>query len=313
MPSDFEQLTWDDRIKDDCRALVKLAWQEDLADDGDWTTNALVPESSRGAAEIVSRESGFVCGVRAIETALATLDIELDFSPQLQDGDPCRSGTTIGLLAGSARHLLSCERILLNLMGRLSGIATLANQYVSRVEGTNARIYDTRKTTPGWRRLEKYATRCGGACNHRTGLFDAVMIKDNHLAHYQAERRSKAGEPQTAQAVESVRAFLAANAPDTTLPIEIEVDTIEQLAAVLPAAPDIILLDNMSVTQLREAVQLRDAASLAIQLEASGGVTLDTLREIAETGVDRISVGALTHSARSLDIGLDWQTAEVGA
>jgi len=166
-------------------------------------------------------------------------------------------------------------------------------------------VYDTRKTTPGWRRLEKYAARCGGASNHRMGLYDAVLIKDNHLA----QRGLTTND--VASAVKDVRSFLQERSLQD-LVVEIEVDTLDQFAAVLPAKPDIVLLDNMSLNELRQAVAVRDQVAPQVQLEASGGVTLATLRQIAETGVERISVGALTHSARSLDIGLDWQM-EVGS
>jgi nicotinate-nucleotide pyrophosphorylase (carboxylating) len=196
---------------------------------------------------------------------------------------------------------LTAERLVLNLLGRLCGIATLTQRFVACVAGTRARIYDTRKTTPGWRRLEKYAVRCGGGTNHRTGLFDAVLIKDNHLAQAAHQGIS------AADAVRRARRFLAACGPSRTADIvEVEVDTLEQLDAVLPQQPDIILLDNMSCAQLREAVRRRDASGVAVELEASGGVRLSTVREIAETGIERISVGALTHSATTLDVGLDW-------
>jgi nicotinate-nucleotide pyrophosphorylase (carboxylating) len=192
------------------------------------------------------------------------------------------------------------------------GIATLASRYVAQAQGTKAKIYDTRKTTPGWRRLEKYAARCGGACNHRMGLYDAVLIKDNHLA-----QRGQAAS-DAASAVRDARAFLsghdgALGLPDRALQdlvVEIEVDTLDQLTSVLPAGPDIVLLDNMSPNLLRQAVALRDQLAPQVELEASGGVHLDTLREIAATGVERISVGAITHSAHSLDVGLDWQSHE---
>ncbi len=187
------------------------------------------------------------------------------------------------------------------------GIATLASQYVAKVEGTSAKVYDTRKTTPGWRRHEKYAVCCGGASNHRMGLYDALLIKDNHLA----QRGSAASDAATA--VRDARSFLQnpSNSKHNLadLVVEIEVDTLDQLAAVLPAKPDIVLLDNMPPAKLRQAVAMRDEAAPEIQLEASGGVNLSTLQEIASTGVERISVGALTHSARSLDIGLDWQAS----
>jgi nicotinate-nucleotide pyrophosphorylase (carboxylating) len=188
------------------------------------------------------------------------------------------------------------------------GIATLADRYVACVAGTQARIYDTRKTTPGWRRLEKYAVRCGGAFNHRLGLYDGVLIKDNHLAQ-SAEAGQTPGEV-AAHAVRRCRQFLAelaaTEAARSDLILEVEVDSMEQLAAVLPERPDIVLLDNMNVEQLRACVALRDATAQGVELEASGGVTLETLADIAATGVDRISVGALTHGASSLDVGLDW-------
>jgi nicotinate-nucleotide pyrophosphorylase (carboxylating) len=192
----------------------------------------------------------------------------------------------------------------LNLLGRLSGIATLTRQYVAAVEGTKARIYDTRKTTPGWRRLEKYAVRMGGGHNHRTGLFDAVLIKDNHLAF-------SVGQGLTlAEAVRQARRCVeSAPKPGHKEPllIEVEVDTLEQLEQVLAATPDMVLLDNMRPDELREAVAMRDRLAQQIELEASGGVNLATVAEIARTGIERISVGALTHSAAALDVGLDWQ------
>jgi nicotinate-nucleotide pyrophosphorylase (carboxylating) len=199
--------------------------------------------------------------------------------------------------------MLTCERPLLNLIGRLCGIATLTREYVRRVEGTAARIYDTRKTTLGWRRLEKYAVHCGGGRNHRTGLFDAILIKDNHLALSAEKNLSPAG------AVQAARNFLAqldAQYVTKDMLVEVEIDSLDQLDAVLAAAPDIVLLDNMSTEKLRAAVTRRNELAPQIELEASGGVTLETVGEIALTGVERISIGALTHSATSLDLGLDW-------
>jgi nicotinate-nucleotide pyrophosphorylase (carboxylating) len=205
--------------------------------------------------------------------------------------------------------MLAVERPLLNMLGRLSGIASLTRRYVDAVSGTGTGIYDTRKTTPGWRSLEKYAVRCGGGCNHRAGLFEAVLIKDNHLALGAELRPQGAGGFSPAEAVLKARAFLLERRADAARQaiVEIEVDTLEQLGQVLAAGPDLILLDNMSPATLREAVALRDRGFPAIQLEASGGVDLASVRKIAETGIDRISVGALTHSAVSLDFGLDWQ------
>jgi nicotinate-nucleotide pyrophosphorylase (carboxylating) len=241
-------------------------------------------------------------GIKAAKVALDEMDIKAEWKPAVDDGQSVDAGVCVAEIAGSVRDLLTSERLLLNLIGRLSGIATLTRQYVAAVRGTKARIYDTRKTTPGWRRLEKYAVRCGGGRNHRTGLFDAVLVKDNHLA--------LAG-CSPAEAVRLVRQFLHEMIPDgpqaDRMIVEIEVDMLGQLDNVMPLGPDIVLLDNMSVDQLREAVARRDASNPSVELEASGGINLETVRAIAETGVDRISVGALTHSAVNLDVGLDWE------
>jgi nicotinate-nucleotide pyrophosphorylase (carboxylating) len=220
------------------------------------------------------------------------------------DGDDVAGGTVVAELAGNARDMLTCERPLLNVLGRLTGIATLTHEYVKRIEGTGARIYDTRKTIPAWRRLEKYAVRCGGGHNHRTGLFDAILIKDNHLAFFGDDRKQT-----PAQAVTAARQFLAAMDPEFLPPgmlVEIEIERIEDLEDVLRAGPDIVLLDNMRPEQLQVAVAIRDRTAPGIELEASGGVSLETVRQIAESGVDRISSGGLTHASRWLDVALDW-------
>jgi nicotinate-nucleotide pyrophosphorylase (carboxylating) len=222
----------------------------------------------------------------------------------MEDGQLLEPGDSLGQIEGPARGILTAERIVLNALGRLSGIASLTRQYVEAAGETAARIYDTRKTTPGWRRLEKYAVRCGGGCNHRTGLFDAVLIKDNHLA-LGVELSAAANRYSPAEAVVRARQFTRDHAPGMI--VEVEVDTIEQLADVLPAGPDIVLLDNMTPDQLREAVERRDTLAPQVELEASGGVDLRSVAAIAASGVDRISVGALTHSFTSLDLGLDWQ------
>jgi nicotinate-nucleotide pyrophosphorylase (carboxylating) len=305
---EFHQFVWDEAVKRDCRALVKMALAEDLGHEQDWTTMSLVPDDRRGTANIVAREHGIAAGMPAIQLVVNEAQARLHVTTFVDDGKHFVAGTKLAELTGHARDLLTVERTLLNLMGRLLGIATLAGRYVNEIAGTQARIYDTRKTTPGWRRLEKYAVRCGGACNHRAGLFDAVLIKDNHLA----QRSSAAvGTPaDAASAVVEARQFLQSPqgaAKQSLLPIEVEVDSLEQLAAVLSVSPDIVLLDNMPPAKLREAVELRNRVAPHVELEASGGVRLETVREIASTGVERISVGALTHSARALDIGLDWQ------
>lgn len=309
MKSDFTQLDWNGAIEDDLRQLIRLAVREDLDREQDWTTLALVGPDAKGRAAVVVREAGVVAGLRAVPVLIDEMHAVIDMQSNAADGDDVAAGTAVAELVGSARDLLVCERPLLNLLGRLSGIATLTRQYVRQIDGTRSRIYDTRKTTPGWRRLEKYAVRCGGGTNHRTGLFDAVLIKDNHLA---IEDAPVAGRRRIGEAVHRAKEFLRQTESQrsaTRLILEIEVDSIEQLANVLPAGPDIVLLDNMAPEELREAVAKRDAIAPAVELEASGGVTLETIRRIAETGVERISVGALTHSARSLDVGLDWLTA----
>jgi nicotinate-nucleotide pyrophosphorylase (carboxylating) len=263
----------------------------------------LVGPETEGRAAIVARRAGVVAGLRALTTIVDEMQAAIEIEYLAADSDDVAPGMVLANLAGSARDLLTCERTLLNLLGRLSGIATLTRQYVERVAGTGARVYDTRKTTPGWRRLEKYAVRCGGGYNHRTGLFDAILIKDNHLALAAEVNLTPAG------AVRRARDFLAqldAQYLDRAMLVEIEIDRLGQLDDVLAAGPDIVLLDNMSREELRSAVQRRNERTPSVELEASGGVNLETIRAIGETGVDRISVGALTHSAVSLDVALDW-------
>ena len=297
---DFQQLEWDEQVEADCRAIMRLAIAEDLGGQQDWTTMALVPAAGVGAADVVTREAGVVAGMPVVAVVIDEMSAILEADILMADGQSVAAGTRLVALHGKVRDLLTLERTLLNLLSRLMGIATLTSQYVAEVEGTSARVYDTRKTTPGWRRLEKYAARCGGACNHRMGLYDALLIKDNHLA----QRGQEASDAP--EAVRNARIFLQGQRSLQDLVVEIEVDTLDQLAAVLPAEPDIVLLDNMSLEQLRRAVEMRNELGPCVQLEASGGVNLQTLQHIAATGVERISVGALTHSARSLDIGLDW-------
>jgi len=333
MRSEFHQIAWDSSLQDDLRELLRLALREDLGVLGDCTTAALVPETAVGQAAVVARQTGVVAGLPAAEMVCKQIDARLQWTPHVEDGAAVQPGDRVAILAGPARGLLTAERLLLNLLGRLSGIASLTRKYVDAVAGAKARIFDTRKTTPGWRRLEKYAVRAGGGWNHRTGLFDAILIKDNHLALWGEEEKGRRGEEETvrshapflpvspspllpfspsrglAEAVRQAREWIRKHMsePDgSRMIIEIEVDTLKQLEAVLPAGPDIVLLDNMTPGDLRAAVARRDAITPEVELEASGGVTLETVRAIAESGVDRISVGALTHSAGWLDIGLDW-------
>jgi nicotinate-nucleotide pyrophosphorylase (carboxylating) len=244
-----------------------------------------------GSVRLVQRSAGVTAGLPAAAATFEMIDGSLHFEPQVADGILAQPGQVLATVSGSLRSILTAERVALNFLQRLSGVASLTRMYVDAVSGLPVVILDTRKTTPGWRLLEKYAVRQGGGTNHRMGLFDGVLIKDNHLA---------ALHDDLVAAVHRARQELRG------FPIECEVDTLEQLERLLPARPDIILLDNMSTDQLRAAVRLRDAKGPGIRLEASGGVNLTTVRAIAETGVDRISVGALTHSAVAQDIGLDF-------
>jgi len=263
-------------------AFAALA--EDLGD-GDVTTEATVDADATGSAELVVRESGVVCGLAVAEAVFRAVDSELRFERLVEEGASVAAGTAVARVAGAERAILTGERTALNFLARLSGIATLTRRYVDAVEGTGAAILDTRKTTPGLRALEKHAVATGGGRNHRFGLDDGVLVKDNHL--------HAAGS--VASAVERLRAA-------TPLPIEVECDTLEQVSEALAAGAEAILLDNMSPDQLRSAVALARGHA---RLEASGGVTLENVRAVAETGVDEISVGALTHSARSLDVSLE--------
>ncbi|CAN5250150.1 carboxylating nicotinate-nucleotide diphosphorylase [soil metagenome] len=276
---------------DACARLVEWAIREDLGPAGDITSRTLLPADLRGRAQFVQRSAGVTAGLSAAEATLESIDRSLQFEAQVADGSLARPGQVLATVSGSLRSMLTAERVALNFLQRLSGVATLTRKYVEAVAGLPVVILDTRKTTPGWRLLEKYAVRMGGGKNHRMGLYDGVLIKDNHLA---------ALGDDVVVAVQRARHELRG------MRIECEVDTLEQLRRLLPVRPDIVLLDNMSNEQLREAVQLRNELGAGILLEASGGVNLTTVRGIAETGVDRISVGALTHSAVAQDIALDY-------
>ena len=298
---DFHQTVYNDALRNDMRALVSLAIREDNDVDGDITSKSLIPESAPGRAAVVARGKGVAAGLVFAQELLQMVDARLTWEGVANDGDLLEKGSVLGYVAGPTLAMLTAERLLLNLVGRLSGVATLARQYVDAIAGTKAHIYDTRKTTLGWRRLEKYAVRCGGARNHRSGLYDAVLIKDNHLAF------GGISDFGPAEAVRRSRKYLLETFKGREIPmLEIEVDSLEQLAQVLPENPDVVLLDNMSPEMIREAVRMRDEAGSTAELEASGGINLDTARAKAESGVDRVSVGAITHSAKTFDIGLDW-------
>lgn len=295
----------DPMLLDDLRHLTRLAIREDLDRGMDLTTMAIVPGNVAGRAEVVARVSGVAAGLNLLEAIVSEFDCSVEWEALLQDGERFTSQQPLLTLRGDARDLLTSERTILNFLGRLCGIATLTRQFVEKIRGTKANVFDTRKTTPGWRRLEKYAVLCGGGCNHRMGLFDGILIKDNHLA----SRAVKAGVVLDAgEAVRQAYQFLEGMPSEGDRPfVEVEIDSFSQLASALEARPDIVLLDNMNCDQLTECVQLRDRMNPSVELEASGGVNINTISAIAATGVERISVGALTHSAINLDLGLDWR------
>lgn len=286
------------------RDLIQLARREDLGDD-DVTSRLMVPENAIGVGTLIQKEVGIACGLPIVEMVCRAYDerlrveqipgfhleiIEGRFSDQQQ--------TPLLRIRGPLRSLLSTERVILNFLQRMSGVATMTHRFVRRISGTGARIYDTRKTIPGHRLLDKYAVRCGGGHNHRVGLFDGILVKDNHVA---------------AVSVKDLHAYLSqvvarSRAEDASRVIEVEVDTLEQLREVLKVdGVQIILLDNMDCPKMQIAVELRNKAGKKgqVEIEASGGVTLETIRPIAQTGVERIAVGALTHSAPALDISLE--------
>jgi nicotinate-nucleotide pyrophosphorylase (carboxylating) len=266
---------------------------------GDLTSQSLIPERATLTAQVVAREAGVLSGAEIFEAAMTLTDSSIYTSFLVLDGEEFESGSVLGTVSGPARGVLQAERIALNFVQRLSGIATLTARFVAAIEGTRARIVDTRKTTPGLRLFERYAVRCGGGHNHRFSLSDAVIAKDNHLAILLADRSQTLTE-----ALRKVRGRLP-----HTAHLEVEVDRADQIEAVLAAGVDTIMLDNFSIEALHAGVN--QVAGRAL-VEASGSVRLETVRAIAETGVDIISVGALTHSVRSLDLGLDVQS-EVAA
>lgn len=261
-----------------------------LAEDGgqgDITSDILIPVDAIASVEFVSRVAHVVCGIPVVVQLLQQVDANFDYDPLVEDGDWVDAGTTLLAVKGNARRILLGERSALNILQRMCGVATLTRRYVKAIEGTSVILLDTRKTMPGLRVLDKYATVVGGAQNHRMGLDDQILIKDNHIA--------LAGSVTAA-------VTLAKQQAPSAIKVEVECDTLEQVEEAIKAKADIIMLDNMSLEQMRQAVAL---SAGTIPLEASGNVTLDTIRSIAETGVNFISSGALTHSAGSIDIGVD--------
>ncbi len=270
------------------RELIRLAIKEDLGS-GDVTTNCLVPNDLRSEAAIIAKEKGVIAGFEAAKEVFRQINPRVKFSPRKKDGAAVKRGDVIAIIKGPARAVLSGERLALNFMQRLSGVATMSASFAAAVKGTGAKILDTRKTTPLWRALEKKAVKAGGCFNHRSGLFDAVLIKDNHLCV----------EKDIARAIKKAKRFGR---------VEIEVKDLEELKKAAVSGADIILLDNMSLKMLRKCVgaarAIEKKLSKKILLEASGGITLKNARAVAKTGVDYISVGALTHSPKALDLSL---------
>ncbi len=269
-------------------ALIKNALDEDLGDAGDITTNALFEGSEQTEASIVAKQSGIVCGIALAKDVFLAIDPKLNMNILVEDGQKVENGDIVAKIKGSAASILSAERTALNFLMHLSGIASQAALYVEKIKHTGAKLCDTRKTTPGWRVLEKYAVKCGGGSNHRFGLYDAILIKDNHIA-----------------ACGGIKPALdrAQNHSAHQVQIEIEVDTLLQLQDVLDhGGADIVMLDNFDIETLTDAISMVGGS---IKTEASGGVTLETIEKIAKTGVDYISVGAITHSAPAFDFGLD--------
>ena len=281
-------------MNDHSAILIDLALAEDLGS-GDVTSRYFIPEGRRACAFVAVREDGVVSGVELAARVFSKVDSTLVVEILISDGSRVAAGALLIRVEGSARSILTAERTALNFLQHLSGVATLTARYVEQVKGTRAQILDTRKTTPGYRLLEKQAVLDGGGTNHRLGLYDRAMVKDNHLA----------AEGGT-DAIQAAIYQLESDQPGVD--VELEADNLEQVRAFLALdGVDFILLDNMSLEELRTAVEMRGERSKS-QLEASGGVTLETLREIADTGVDFISVGALTHSAPALDVGLDFES-----
>jgi nicotinate-nucleotide pyrophosphorylase (carboxylating) len=289
-------MTFDSLESQACQELVDLALREDLGDQGDITSRSLVEDRAQGTAVCRARQAGIVAGLDALALVFRSLDASIEIAYRVQDGQHVAAGNDLATIRGRFQTILAGERSALNFLQHLSGIASLTARFVAAVAGTRATILDTRKTLPGWRLLEKYAVRCGGGSNHRIGLYDAVLVKDNHLA-------ALGGAQSLPEAIARVRKDIKSE-----IPIIVEVDDLEALEAALNQRPRVILLDNFSVSQIREAVKRRDTTAPAVLLEVSGGVTLANVQAIANTGIDRISVGALTHSAPALDIGLDFES-----
>lgn len=274
--------------------LIKMALEEDIGH-GDATSIATVPFEMEARAMMVPRQNMVICGLGIAQMVFQEVDPNITVVSNKSDGRQVNAGEELLHIVGPARSILTAERTALNFVQRLSGVATQTARYVKAIEGTKTKILDTRKTTPGWRKLEKYAVACGGGVNHRVGLFDLILIKDNHLA---------AIRQQTPRAI--IEAVRRSREISPNLKVEVEADTLDDVSEAVEAGADIIMLDNMPPDTIRQALRIIDGRA---KTEASGGITLETIRAVAETGVDYISVGALTHSAIAADIALDFVSA----
>jgi len=302
---EYRQTQWDEQLASHVAARAVEWFAEDLGHECDWTSVGLIGRTARSELAVVARRDGVIAGLAAAGIVAGVADPGLEWRPLAAEGAAVRAGDRVAVLSGSTRSVLAAERVLLNMLGRMSGVATATRRLVEAVAGTNCRVYDTRKTVPGWRLLDKYAVRMGGGWNHRLGLYDAILIKDNHLAALAAEGITPAA------AVRRAREFIAQTFPPArseAMVVEIELDASTALAAVLEAGPDVVLLDNMRPPALAQCVAIRNAVRPEVVLEASGGIRLDTVAEIARTGVDRVSTGWPTHDAPWLDVALDWQS-----
>lgn len=281
-------------LPEDFLPLLRMALEEDIGP-GDATSIATVPFELEARAMMVARQPMTVCGLTVAQRVFTEIDPNITVVSCVTDGRQVNTGEELLHIVGPARHILTAERTALNFVQRLSGVATQTAKYVQAIAGTKAKILDTRKTTPGWRKLEKYAVSCGGGANHRVGLYDLILIKDNHLAalRQQTDRAIMAAVQNSREAFPNLK-------------VEVEADTLEDVAEAVESGADIILLDNMPPDVIRQALRLVDGRA---KTEASGGITLQTIRAVAETGVDFISVGALTHSAISVDVALDFVSA----
>jgi nicotinate-nucleotide pyrophosphorylase (carboxylating) len=279
-------------VEHEIQLAVQKALEEDVGT-GDATTLAVIPDGAMAVAEMRAREELVLCGMDFVRITFEQVDEHLSIRLLRKDGDVLEAGDCLAQIEGSAAAILTAERTALNFIQRLSGVATLTRRYVDRIVGTKVKLLDTRKTTPGWRHFEKYGVACGGATNHRVGLYDMIMIKDNHLATLGSDPNKSMPE-----------AIRRAKTMYPKLKVEVEADTLEQAFIAMDAGADIILLDNMSPDKLKQAVEANEGRC---QLEASGGIHLETIQKVAESGVDFISVGAVTHSAPAVDIALDFQ------